>query len=493
VDHVGPERTDGLESSLSRVCFRVFFLLSELNRSDATADHRTDAVLVLDTVSYLLAGRAIRGNQLSDNKTPEAERMSRRVVGNAASLVSMQVASYVLPLITVPYLLRVLGPERFGLIAFSQAVMTYFVTLNDYGFNLSATRELAICRADRRLKSELYFSVMAIKAALCLISLLSLCGIVHYVPRFHVNSAVFYASFLIVVGNMLFPAWFFQGIEKLYWISVVNMAAGLAFTATIFLVVRTSSDYVLAAFIQSGGRLAAGILGVIIIFWSEDLEVRCPTFAQMRQKLVDGWHLFLLQISVSLFISSITVVLGLVRSMTEVGYFSAANKILNAGQAVMSGIGQAMYPHVCSLASRSRAGAIIYLRKAMLAIGSISMVGGVLVFVFAVPIVRIVMGPDYLPAVAVLRFMSTIPFICAINNIYGTQAMLNFGMRREFTRTVISSGFLCILVLAPLAFWFGACGAAASALLFELLQTAILGAILYRRGVQLLPVVRLVN
>jgi PST family polysaccharide transporter len=416
--------------------------------------------------------------------------MSSRVVGNAASLISLQAVGYVLPLVTVPYLLRVLGPERFGLIAFSQAVMAYFVTLNDYGFNLSATRELAICRGDRRLKSELYSSVMAIKAVLCLISLLILWGLVLYLPRFHANSAVFYASFLIVVGNMLFPVWFFQGIEKLYWISVVNMAAGVAFTLATFIEVRTSSDYVLAAFIQSGGRLLAGILGTFIIFSSEDIEISFPTFAQTWRRLVDGWHLFLSQISVSLFMSSITVVLGLFRGMAEVGYFSAASKVLNVGQAVMGAIGQAMYPHVCSLAERSRAAAIAYLRKALLFVGAISMAGGVLVFVFAVPIIRIVMGQKYMAAVPILRFMSAIPFVCALNNIYGTQAMLNFGMKREFTRTVILSGIFCFIALIPLVYWFGATGAAGSSFFFEFLQTAILGMILYQKGIQLLPAFR---
>jgi len=405
----------------------------------------------------------------------------------------MQVVGYVLPLITVPYLLRVLGPEHFGLIAFSQAVMAYFVTLNDYGFNLSATRELAICRDDRRLKSELLSSVMAIKASLCLISLLILCAIVSYVPRFHANAAVYYASFLIVVGNMLFPAWFFQGIEKLYLISVVNLTAGLIFTLATFLVVRTSSDYLLAALVQSVGRLLGGILGIVILFSSEDLELRCPTFPQMWHRLRDGWHLFLSQISVSLFLSSTTVALGLLRNMTEVGYFSAANKILSAGQAVMAAIGQAMYPHVCTLASRSRIAAVSYLRKASLTVGGISIGGGVLLLVFAVPFVRIVMGPEYMAAVPVLRFMSMIPFVCGINNIYGTQAMLNFGMKREFTRTVITSSFLCVLVLLPLALWFGASGAAASALLFEVLQTVILGILLYREGIQLLPVPSLLH
>src|ERR1700678_261026 len=135
--------------------------------------------------------------------------MSRKVLGNAASIMAVQAGSYILPLINVPYLLRVIGPEHYGLIAFSQAAMAYFVTLNDYGFNLSATRELAVRRDDPVLRSELYSTVMAIKCSLCLLSFLILCLLVHFVPRFHSNGAVFFASFGIVVGTMLFPQWFF--------------------------------------------------------------------------------------------------------------------------------------------------------------------------------------------------------------------------------------------------------------------------------------------
>src|SRR6202034_4373815 len=129
--------------------------------------------------------------------------MSRRVVGNAVSVMAVQAGSYILPLINVPYLLRVIGPEHYGLIAFSQAVMVYFVTLNDYGFNLSATRELAVRPDDQVLRSELYSAVMAIKCTLCLFSFLVLCGLVHFIPRFHNNAPIFFASFGIVVGTMM--------------------------------------------------------------------------------------------------------------------------------------------------------------------------------------------------------------------------------------------------------------------------------------------------
>src|ERR1700761_8375418 len=121
--------------------------------------------------------------------------MSRRVVRNAASVMAVQAGSYILPLINIPYLLRVIGPEHYGLIAFSQAMMMYFVILSDYGFDLSATRELAVHRNDVKLRSELYCSVMAIKCALCLLSFLILCSVVHFVPRFQNDAPVFFASF----------------------------------------------------------------------------------------------------------------------------------------------------------------------------------------------------------------------------------------------------------------------------------------------------------
>jgi polysaccharide transporter, PST family len=413
--------------------------------------------------------------------------MSRRVVGNAASIMSVQVGSYILPLINVPYLLRVIGPEHYGLITFSQAVMTYFITLNDYGFNLSATRDLALCRENETLRSELYSTVMSIKAGLCLVSFAILSVLIHLVPRFHDNRTVFFASFGMVVGSMLFPQWFFQGIEKMYWISVANLSANLLFTIGIFVFVRKPSDFVLAAIVQAGGKLAAGIIGLSILFSTERVKLRVPRSKQVRDRIVDGWHLFISQAAVQLYTSSNAVVLGFVRGMTQVGYFSAAYKILAAGLGLVSPMCQAMYPHVCSLASRSRQLAIAYLRKAMIFIGGITLVGGVAVLVFAVPIVRIAMGPKYLAAAPVVQLMALIPFACAINNIYGTQAMLNFGMRTQFSQIIIASSFLNIIILFPLSYCFGACGAAACGLVTEVLVTILMGIVLYKRGIDLMP------
>jgi len=402
--------------------------------------------------------------------------------------MAVQAGSYILPLINVPYLLRVIGPEHYGLIAFSQAVMMYFVTLNDYGFNLSATRELAVHRDDPVLRSELYSAVMTVKCSLCLVSFLILCALVHFVPKFHGNGPIFFASFGIVVGTILFPQWFFQGIEKMYWISAVNLIANLVFTAGIYLLVRHPSDYLIAAIVQAGGKLVAGIFGLIILFSTEHVKLSVPTLPQIRQRLSDGWHLFMSTMAATFYTSSNAVVLGFVCGMTQVGYFSAAYKVFVAMVGLSAPMCQAIYPHVCSLAHCSREAAVTYLRKAMIVIGGLTFLGGAFVLTFARIIVRIAMGPKYMAAVPVLEFMAMIPFVVAVNNIYGTQGMLNFGMKPPYTRIIVISAFLNNIILVPLCYWFKAPGAAASALTTETVVTLAMALTLYcGRGIDLLP------
>jgi PST family polysaccharide transporter len=413
--------------------------------------------------------------------------MSRRVVGNAASVMVVQAGSYLLPLINIPYLLRVIGPEHFGLIAFSQAVMAYFVTLNDYGFNLSATRELAVHRDDPVLRSQLYSTVMTIKFGLCLLSFSILCLLVRFAPRFHHDAPVFFASFGAVVGTMLFPRWFFQGIEKMYLISAENLVTNAIFTVGIFVLVRRPSDYLIAAIVQAGGALAAGIIGLIILFSTERVKLTVPTFGQIRHRFVDGWHLFISGAAYTLYTSSNAVVLGAVCGMTQVGYFSAAYKIFAACQMLVAPMGQAMYPHVCSLAHRSPELAVAYLRKAMIVLGGITFSGGLLIILLSRVIVRIAMGPKYVTSVLVLEFLAMIPFVFSINNIYGTQAMLNFGMKAQFSRIILISAILNNIILVPLCFWFKAPGAAVSGLVTQMAMTVMMGVMLRGRGIDLLP------
>jgi PST family polysaccharide transporter len=202
---------------------------------------------------------------------------------------------------------------------------------------------------------------------------------------------------------------------------------------------------------------------------------------------VDGWHVFISYAAATFYTSSNAVVLGLVSGMTQVGYFSAAYKVFVAGQMLVSPMGQAMYPHVCALADRSRELAVTYLRKAMIVIGGLTFVGGLLVIVLAKVIVHIAMGPKYAASVLVLQLLAMIPFVFSLNNIYGTQAMLNFGLKVQFSRIMVISALFNNIILVPLCFWFKAPGAAVSALITQTAMTIAMGMTLYGRGIDLLP------
>ena len=139
-------------------------------------------------------------------------RDHRRVLENIASLTGIQMVQYLLPLVTFPYLTRVLGPGNYGKVAFAVAFITYFNLITDYGFNLSATREISINRDDTERVSRIYSSVMVTKTLLMLLTFTAMLTIVLSVDRFRSDLPLYIYTYGIVLGSVLFPVWFFQGV-----------------------------------------------------------------------------------------------------------------------------------------------------------------------------------------------------------------------------------------------------------------------------------------
>jgi PST family polysaccharide transporter len=157
----------------------------------------------------------------------------------------------------------VLGVEKFGLLSFAQATIAYFTIIVDYGFNLSATRDISIHREDKEKLSEIFSSVMIIKLGLFFISLILLTVLVFSFEKFRVEALLYYLTFGTVVGQLLFPVWFFQGMERMKYITYLNILAKLLFTITIFIFVKNSKDIYLVPVMNSLGFIVSGILSVI--------------------------------------------------------------------------------------------------------------------------------------------------------------------------------------------------------------------------------------
>jgi len=382
-------------------------------------------------------------------------------------LTILQGANYILPLITLPYLVRVLGPERFGLLAFAQAFTQYFVVLTDYGFNFTATRRIAIHRDNRQEVSETFCAVMSIKFGLMVISFLLMAATVFAVPKFHADWPVYFVTFLIVLGNVMFPTWFFQGMETMKYTAALSISARFVTTVAIFIFVRHQSDYLLAAGFQSASMVIGGLLGLLSLRRIAPLRLVLPSRQALATALSEGWHVFVSTAAISLYTSSNAFILGLITNNVTVGYFSAAEKIVRAVQGMFSPVSQAIYPHISSLVVRSREAAVEFIRKSLKWMGLFSFTASALLFILAEPMVVLILGQEYLASVVLVRWMAALPFIIALSNVFGMQTMLTFGMDRLVSRVLLLAGLMNLTIIVPLVCALGPEGAAISLLITE--------------------------
>ncbi len=399
------------------------------------------------------------------------EGSSSKLRKNIAALSILQLLNYALPLAVVPYLGRVLGPAHYGLLVFGQATVNYANSITDYGFNLSATRLIARHRQDRAVLSRIFWSTLAAKALLMVGCFLALACLTAIVPLFHANAALIAACSLLVVGNVMFPQWFFQGMEEMRAITVAQSAAKLLLIPLVFILVKNDTQFVRAAAIQSGTAVLAGLLGIPLLMRRTPLQWYRPRLSDVMEALREGWNVFISTAAIFVYTSTNTMVLGFLSGAVQVGYFGAADRIIKGSQSVTAPVTQALYPHINSLAVQSREAAMSLIRKSMKWIVLASLAIS-LVFLFgAAPISHLVFGHKFDGSIWPLRIMAILPVLVGLSNVFGVQTMLTFGMSKEFNRIVTGSAILNLLLTFPLVKIAGASGAALAILITEIFVT----------------------
>ena len=366
----------------------------------------------------------------------------RRLLGNFFSLSVLQGANYLLPLITLPYLVRVLGAEKFGLVAFAQAFIQYFVTLTDYGFNLSATREISIHREDKQKVSEIFCSVMLIKLALTALSLILLFTIVFTFGKFKNDWQIYFLTFGMVIGQVLFPVWFFQGMERMKYIAFLNIASKLLFTISIFVVVRKTSDYIYVPLINSCGFILAGVLGQTLSLKNFGIKLHLPSVKCLWEYLKDSTQFFLSRASVSIYTSSNAFFLGLFTNNTIVGYYSAAEKLYLSFQSVYQPLTSAIYPYMAKYRNIS-----FYKRIFKYSI-ALNVVSCVFVFIFSKQLIILIFGTDFQQSVIILRIFSIALLFMVPAVLLGYPFLAALGFARYANGSVIIASLFHLTALA---------------------------------------------
>ena len=395
-----------------------------------------------------------------------------KLAENITSLVSLKGAEYILNFILFPYLVRTLGVERFGAIVFMQGIVQYGIILVDYGFNLTGPRDIARAIGKEQI-GQLFSDIMGSKCILFfMVTLCSLIGIqvAHYLG-YEFDAALYWSVYLLVLGNLIFPIWFFQGIQQMRYITVFNVLARSITVLLVFLFVKKPGDYLLAALFQSGTLLLAGVFSLFILQKDFSYVFVKPTAKGIKQAFYDGWHVYLSTIAINIYTTTNTVVLGAMTNNTVVGYFGTANKLIDCIKGVMFTFNQAVYPYVSNKLREGKEKTLQFLKKySMLYCGG-SFVGGILLLGIAPIIIQILFGKGYNESVFILRLMAFLPFIISISNVFGIQIMLNFGYQKIFSRILVMAAIFDLLLVFPMVNLLSGVGVALTMILVEAFVT----------------------
>jgi PST family polysaccharide transporter len=376
--------------------------------------------------------------------------LSHQLVQNTLLLYGVQISSYIFPLLALPFLTRVLAPEKFGLISFAQSFIWYFLTLTEYGFNLTATREIAVQRDDPEAVSRIFSSVMMTKLVLTIGGFGVMLAVVFATPKLRPDWLLYTVSFLTVVGSLLFPVWFFQGMQRMGHVAIRDFAAKLISLAALFALVRRDSDYVLAAGIQAGATVVAGLAGLLSVRRVMPLRWTSPGWAEVNAALRKTWPVFLSMAALSLTASTNIFILGLITSSAEVGYYTAAYRIVVTLRILVSPIVTALYPHISHMAANSKQNAVRFLQRYALLLSLPFLLISIGLFVGAPLIVDVLFGPRFESTKLILRILALSPFLLALSHNYSTYFMLAFGYDKQWSRIIFQVAILNFVILLPL-------------------------------------------
>jgi PST family polysaccharide transporter len=306
-------------------------------------------------------------------------------------------------------------------------------------------------------------------------------AVVMATPKLRPDFPLFCLAYLAVLGDVLFPLWLFQGLQKMENLVWRDLVSKLISLSLVFAFVHRDSDYMLAAGFQFGSTLLAGVVGLCTVPFLTPARWVVPSFQETLTALREGWPVFLSMAGVYLTASTNILILGLKSGPTDVAYYTASSRVVVAMRMLVGPAVTAIYPHMSHMASAARENAIASLRKYSLVLVAPFLAASLVLFLGATPIIRILGSAKYDPAIPLLRIMAFGPFLLALQHIYSTFFMLAFGYEKAWSKIIIQSTILNFVVLFPLIhFMWAPAGVAVTGIIVDVF-VAIVTYAFYRR------------
>ncbi|WP_180079744.1 oligosaccharide flippase family protein [Acinetobacter sp. YH12058] len=385
-------------------------------------------------------------NRLSANKDGKA------LASNFGYLMIMQIAGYIFPLLTIPYLARVIGVDGFGKIAFAAAVIVWFQTITDWGFSYTATRDVARNRDNLEKVSEIFSNVLWAKSLLALVSFIILFILTEFIPYLKENQILLFITFMLVPAKILFADWFFQAIEKMKFITIFDLISKAIFTICIFLFVKEKSDFILQPLFLSLGSILVGVVSFYLIIFKWQVKVLPPKRKEIMLTIKNSKDVFINNIVPNFYNSFSSVLLGFWGGSVANGLLDAGSKFANIAQQFINILSRVFFPF---LSRRSNKHSVF--EKINI---SITVIFSTLLVILAPFIIKIFFTPEFYNAIPVLQIIAFSLIFQTLINTYGLNYLIIHGFEESLRNITIICSIIGFIFSFPIIYFYNFLGAA---------------------------------
>ncbi|UYV54093.1 flippase [Priestia megaterium] len=370
----------------------------------------------------------------------------KKIASNITFLSALQIFNYIMPFLLFPYLTKKLGTNNFGVWMLALSVVQYLNILIDYGFNLSATKRIAIFKNDKEKVNEIFTNVMSVKFLF-----FAICCCLIIVFNKSINSLLHFPDDLMfemlffLLGLIITPFWLFQGLEQLKVPTTLNLLARLFSMIITFILVEKENDLNLLPLINGIPLILTGIISWFILYRRE-IRMGIPNVNRMKYEIKDGIDLFISSISVTLYTTLNSILLGIVSGPQAVAYYSVCEKIIQAIKSMITPIYQATYPYVSKTLNKKQGfdkKIFNYLIILSTFIGTIILVG---LSAFNEFIIGYFFEGEIVTSLKItFTIMSFIPLLTFLNNTLFIQTLVPLGEYKYLRRVTLVAGVINIL------------------------------------------------
>lgn len=379
----------------------------------------------------------------------------------------LNVSAFIFPLISFPYVSRVLGPAGTGNVSFAISFVTYFDMFAQLGIPSYGIRACARVRDDKKELRRVVTELLTINLITSLIVYTVLFSVVFAVPSLRADKGLYIICSLMIILNSIGMNWLFQALEKYTYITVRSVVFKLLSVIGMFLLIRSSDDYLIYAALTVLAGWASNILNLIYAGKLISLETDRNQLDYRRHIKAIGVF-FAMTCATTVYLNLDNVMLGFISGKTEVGYYSASVRIKTLLVNFVTSLGTVLLPRLSYYVENKKIDEFRRISgKALHFVLLVSIPLVVYFILFASPVILLLAGNQYEASILPMQIIMPTLLLIGITNILGIQILVPLGLEKYVLYSEIGGAIVDLILNAVFIPLYGAAGAALGTLAAE--------------------------